>query len=84
MSALMHPHRVDDLHDALLPFQIERSDVHLDNAIQSAIESLTDRDGFRPNPDTTRGWWEIEPHALYFLDLEQDERGHIYEMEGVL
>lgn len=81
---LMHPHRVADLSDALQPFGIERSSTDADNAIQSAIEALTVEDGARPNPDTTHGWDVIEPHALYFLNLEQDERGRIYELENAL
>lgn len=81
---LMHPHRVDEIHDTLQPFGIARPDEHIDNAIQSAIEALTADLGYRPNPDTTRGWWDIEPHAYRFLDLEQDERGRVYELEGAL
>lgn len=82
--SLMHGYRVTDLRDALDRQNVTRSETDIDNAIQSAIEALTDRDGFRPNPYNDRGWWEIEPHALRFLDLEMDEEGNLYELEGAL
>lgn len=80
--SFMHGYRTADLAEVLARQDIHRSETHIDNAIQSAIEALTSRDGFRPNPENDRGWWEIEPHALYFLDLEMDEEGTLYELEG--
>ena len=82
--SLMHGYRATDLQDALDRQNVTRSETDIDNAIQSAIEVLTDRDGFRPNPYSDRSWWEIEPHVLRFLDLEMDDHGTFYELEAAL
>lgn len=79
---LMHGPHVEEMQVALIRSGVTRSDVAVDNAIQSAIEALFTDNGYRSNPDTARGWWEIHPHALRFMECEQDaETGRIYDLE---
>lgn len=70
---LMHPHRVQEMQERLRARGITRTDTQVDLAIQSAREALHADTGTWPNPDTDHGWWDIEGHAVRFLDLDYDE-----------